>query len=182
MGSFGEQYNDLIPQNATLASYDEKRFALITGKVQDTEDSPIENVSISILNHPEYGTVKSNSDGIFSITTEGGLHDRDTGLVRCGHRDYDPDIGRWTAKDPILFAGGDTDLYGYVLNDPINFFDPEGLMGFFQRVRDAEKTVALIQRLHKLEDDAWKNKDAPRAIFINNIIKDLLIRKMLLHP
>ena len=57
----------------------------------------------------------------------GGLHDRDTGLVRFGFRDYDPDIGRRTAKDPIGFAGGDTDLYGYVLNDPVNLIDPFGL-------------------------------------------------------
>ena len=35
-------------------------------------------------------------------------------LVRFGARDYDPTIGRWTAKDPIDFAGGDTNLYGYV--------------------------------------------------------------------
>jgi len=58
----------------------------------------------------------------------GGLHDRDTGLVRFGYRDYDPDVGRWTAKDPIGFAGGDTDLYGYVLNDPVNLIDPLGLI------------------------------------------------------
>ncbi|MDY6823658.1 MAG: RHS repeat-associated core domain-containing protein [Thermodesulfobacteriota bacterium] len=58
----------------------------------------------------------------------GGLHDRDTGLVRFGYRDYDPDTGRWTAKDPIGFAGGDSDLYGYVLNDPVNLVDPQGLM------------------------------------------------------
>ena len=57
----------------------------------------------------------------------GGLHDLDTGLVRFGYRDYDPDIGRWTAKDPILFAGGDTDLFGYCLNDPVNAIDPWGL-------------------------------------------------------
>jgi RHS repeat-associated protein len=57
----------------------------------------------------------------------GGLHDRDTGLVRFGYRDYDPDIGRWTAKDPIFFAGGDTDLYGYSLNDPLKNIDPKGL-------------------------------------------------------
>jgi len=55
------------------------------------------------------------------------LHDRDTGLVRFGYRDYDPDLGRWTAKDPILFAGGDTDLYGYCLNDPVNLIDQWGL-------------------------------------------------------
>jgi uncharacterized protein RhaS with RHS repeats len=37
-------------------------------------------------------------------------------------------VGRWTAKDPIGFAGGDTDLYGYVLNNPNNIVDPWGLL------------------------------------------------------
>jgi RHS repeat-associated protein len=59
----------------------------------------------------------------------GGLHDRDTELVRFGYRDYDPEVGRWTAKDSIGFDGGDTDLYGYVLNNPVNLFDPLGLWG-----------------------------------------------------
>ena len=58
----------------------------------------------------------------------GGFHDRDTGMVRFGYRDYDPDAGRWTAKDPIFFAGGDTDLYRYCLNNPISFVDPDGLI------------------------------------------------------
>ncbi|MCP4346313.1 MAG: hypothetical protein GY795_12400 [Desulfobacterales bacterium] len=57
----------------------------------------------------------------------GGLHDRDAGLVRFGFRDYDPDTGRWTAKDPIRFAGGDSDLYGYCMNNPVNLRDPLGL-------------------------------------------------------
>ena len=35
--------------------------------------------------------------------------------------------GVLTAKDPILFAGGDTNLYGYVLGDPVNWVDPSGL-------------------------------------------------------
>ncbi|MCC5859762.1 MAG: hypothetical protein JJT90_16505 [Ectothiorhodospiraceae bacterium] len=38
--------------------------------------------------------------------------------MRFGYRDYDPETGRWTARDPIGFAGGDTNLYGYVLNTP----------------------------------------------------------------
>ncbi len=48
---------------------------------------------------------------------------------------YDPSIGRWTSKDPILFNGGDTNLYGYALNDPVNFVDPSGLLteGFIGR-------------------------------------------------
>jgi RHS repeat-associated protein len=56
----------------------------------------------------------------------GGLYDPDTGLVRFGYRDYDADAGRWTAKDPIGFNGGQANLYAYTLNDPINFIDPNG--------------------------------------------------------
>jgi RHS repeat-associated protein len=57
----------------------------------------------------------------------GGLHDKDTNLIRFGYRDFDPETGRWTARDPIGFAGGDTNLYGYVASDPVNFIDPDGL-------------------------------------------------------
>jgi len=42
---------------------------------------------------------------------------------------YDSESGRWTNKDPILFDGGDTNLYGYVWTDPVNWIDPEGLAG-----------------------------------------------------
>jgi len=78
-----------------------------------------------------FGNIISDTNPSFGMPFgfAGGLHDRDTGLVRFGYRDYDPDTGRWTAKDPILFAGGDTDLYGYCLNNPINFIDPFGLKG-----------------------------------------------------
>lgn len=58
----------------------------------------------------------------------GGIYDRDTGLVRMGARDYDSETGRWLSKDPILFKGRDTNLYGYTFNDPINFIDPSGLI------------------------------------------------------
>lgn len=56
----------------------------------------------------------------------GGLYDRDTKLVRFGARDYDPEVGRWTAKDPIGFGGGHANVYGYVRNDPVNDIDPSG--------------------------------------------------------
>ena len=41
-------------------------------------------------------------------------------------RDYDSVIGRWTAKDPVRFRGADTNLYGYVSNDPVDFRDDTG--------------------------------------------------------
>jgi RHS repeat-associated protein len=62
----------------------------------------------------------------------GGIYDRDTGLVRHGVRDYDPETGRWTAKDPIRFGGKDTTLYGYVFSDPINGLDLDGRLSLAQ--------------------------------------------------
>ncbi|MGE4503859.1 MAG: RHS repeat-associated core domain-containing protein [Desulfovibrionaceae bacterium] len=56
-----------------------------------------------------------------------GLHARDTGWVRFGFRDYDPLTGRFTAMDPLGYAAGDPDLYGYCLDDPVNAVDPLGL-------------------------------------------------------
>jgi len=57
----------------------------------------------------------------------GGLYEPDTGLIRFGARDYDPQTGRWTAQDPIGHASQDTNLYTYVYNDPVNNIDPSGL-------------------------------------------------------
>ncbi|MBI9085486.1 MAG: hypothetical protein JEZ11_17955 [Desulfobacterales bacterium] len=83
------------------------------------------------IDYDAFGNILSDSNPGFTVPFgfAGGLHDRDTGLVRFGYRDYDPDIGHWTAKDPIFFDGGDTDLYGYVLNNPVNLFDPTGEYG-----------------------------------------------------
>ena len=58
-----------------------------------------------------------------------GLTDKDTGLVHLGYREYDPAIGRFITPDPLGVAGGDVDVYGYCLDDPINFHDRTGLAG-----------------------------------------------------
>jgi len=46
--------------------------------------------------------------------------------VRFGARDYDAETGRWVSKDPILFGGGDSNLYQYTMADPVNWIDPSG--------------------------------------------------------
>ena len=85
---------------------------------------------VKLLAYDSFGNIIDDTNPAFLVPLgfAGGLYDEDTELIKFGYRDYDPDVGRWTAKDPIFFAGSDTDLYGYVLNDPINFFDPWGLV------------------------------------------------------
>jgi len=78
----------------------------------------------------------------------GGLWDVDTGLVRFGARDYDPAVGRWTAKDPLWFKGGDTNLYAYVQADPLNATDPTGRDPYGEALADAlwlEPEEALLK-------------------------------------
>jgi uncharacterized protein RhaS with RHS repeats len=50
-------------------------------------------------------------------------------LVRFGARDYSAREGRWTAKDPIGFNGGDNNLYGYCVGDAVNRVDGNGKDG-----------------------------------------------------
>jgi RHS repeat-associated protein len=77
------------------------------------------------IDYDEFGVVTNDTNpGFQPFGFAGGLYDSDTKLVRFGARDYDAETGRWTAKDPIGFRGGDPNLYGYVVNDPVNLIDP----------------------------------------------------------
>ncbi len=79
------------------------------------------------IDYDEFGNVTNDtSPGLTPFGFAGGLYDKDTGLVRFGARDYDASVGRWTTKDPIRFKGGSFNLYGYVVNDPVNGIDPAG--------------------------------------------------------
>jgi RHS repeat-associated protein len=84
------------------------------------------------LEYDEFGNVRLDTNpGFQPFGFAGGVYDPDTGLVRFGARDYDSVTGRWTAKDPILFRGGTTNVYSYVGNDPVNRKDPKGLADIF---------------------------------------------------
>ena len=83
------------------------------------------------IDYDPWGRVTFDSNpGFQPFGYAGGLYDPDTGLTRFGARDYDGETARWTSKDPIGFAGGDSSLYGYVGGDPLGFIDPMGLAYF----------------------------------------------------
>jgi len=82
------------------------------------------------LAYDPWGKVLSDTGAKFQpFGFAGGLYDPDTSLVRFGARDYDPETGRWTTKDPVGFAGG-VNLYAYVDGDPVNRIDPTGEVGW----------------------------------------------------
>ncbi len=85
---------------------------------------------IQRMDFDEFGRVINDSNSGFQpFGFAGGIYDPQTGLVRFGVRDYDPQTGHWTAKDPIGFNGGDSNIYAYVGGDPVHFIDPSGLFG-----------------------------------------------------
>ncbi len=82
------------------------------------------------IDYDEFGVVTQDTNpGFQPFGFAGGLYEQATGLTRFGARDYDAHTGRWTSKDPIRFAGGDSNIYGYVFSDPINAIDPTGNAG-----------------------------------------------------
>ncbi|MCK4502891.1 MAG: RHS repeat-associated core domain-containing protein, partial [Desulfuromonadales bacterium] len=78
----------------------------------------------------EYDSYGNQHDSKNSIkqpyTYTGREHDRETGLYYYRARYYDPEVGRFISEDPIGFAGGDVNLYGYVLANSVNYVDPSG--------------------------------------------------------
>lgn len=103
------------------------------------------------IRYDEFGNITSDtSPGFQPFGYAGGLYDPQTKLVHFNAREYDTETGRWLSKDPILFSGGDTNLYGYVMNDPVNGIDPTGT---------TEKDLMMAK--------AWINKN--RSQLVKNI-------------
>jgi RHS repeat-associated protein len=115
---------------------------------------------IERIDYDAFGNVTNDTNpGFQPFGYAGGLFDEDTKLLRFGARDYDSVTGRWTAKDPITFDGGNTNLYGYVLNDPVNRVDPIGL---------DDKSIAELQDTLAARDktiqDLAKNPDVKTTL------------------
>jgi RHS repeat-associated protein len=90
--------------------------------------------TVKFLEFDSFGmwTYDSNPDFELPVGFAGGIIDSQTTLVRFGYRDYEPWSGRWAARDPVFFRGGQGNLFAYVQNNPINRVDPFGLYWFRQ--------------------------------------------------
>jgi RHS repeat-associated protein len=87
-----------------------------------------------VLNHITYDsfgnvTSETNPSVDFRYGYTGREHDEEIGLTYYRARYYDPATGRFIGEDPIGFRAGDTNIYRYVGNSPLNGTDPTGLWG-----------------------------------------------------
>jgi Rhs family protein len=103
------------------------------------------------MEYDEFGNVVSDTNpGFQPFGFVGGIYDQDTKLTRFGYRDYYAYTGRWTAKDPIRFNSGNTNLYGYVQNNPTNLVDLTGYQG--EHVCNNKCPIKTITEKDLLED------------------------------
>jgi RHS repeat-associated protein len=119
----------------------------------------------STATYTSFGQVTGTGLDWMPFGFAGGMYEPDSGLVRFGARDYDPASGRWVQKDPIVFSGGQANLFVYVTNDPLNLVDPTGLM---LPARGPEPVVQWFdeqaESWYEIAGENWLNGDYLAAI------------------
>ena len=96
------------------------------GQLVDTGDGAL----AASYEYDPYGNIIASigsyaTENPFRFSTK--YFDSETGLIDYGLRYYFSALGKWLNRDPIGEEGG-LNLYGFVLNDPVNFVDPWGLI------------------------------------------------------
>ena len=96
------------------------------GSVRD-----IVNSTGSILDHRDYnawGKLAYESNAAYGdrFGFTGRPLDTNTQLQNNRERWYDPTTSRWISQDPLGLAAGDSNLYRYVSNSPVDATDPSG--------------------------------------------------------
>ena len=121
--------------DATTASYlidDNIKYRMISdqvGSIRLVINSETGEIKQRIDYDP-WGKITSDTNpGFQPLAYAGGLYDQDSQLTHFGLREYDANTSRWTARDPIGFLGGQSNLFEYVFSNPIGLNDVNGLDG-----------------------------------------------------
>ncbi|MHB8173923.1 MAG: RHS repeat domain-containing protein, partial [Nitrospirota bacterium] len=94
--------------------------------------------------YDSFGNITNQTGNIENpFTYTGREYDAETGLYYYRARYYDARAGRFINEDPIGFWGG-INLYGYVVNRPLNYIDPFGL----DKCSDRLGAAGIIESLY----------------------------------
>ncbi len=82
--------------------------------------------SLDAIAYDPWGTILSQSNAANAprFLYTGGAYDPITGMYTNGARELNPADGRWMSQDPLGFAAGAFNLYGYVYINPLKMIDP----------------------------------------------------------
>jgi RHS repeat-associated protein len=130
------------------------------------------------MDYDAFGAVTQDTNpGFQPFGFAGGLHDRDTGLVRFGARDYDPAIGRWSAKDPRGMEADGENLFVYALGDATNRLDVDGLTSLVVRPSAFPRPNPLTDAIRAgLKNPPPKPKTTLERV-IDQAVRDGLIKR-----
>ena len=83
---------------------------------------------VKTYRYNSFGEIYSQSGALVQpFTFTGREYDPESGLYYYRARYYDPAAGVFIGKDPIGFDSGESNLFRYVKNNPVNLIDPFGL-------------------------------------------------------
>jgi RHS repeat-associated protein len=107
----------------------------------DTAGVPVERYAydpfgaVSVLN-PDWTPDADGSDYGWQYLFQGLRRSAESGLSDARNRWYSSTLGRWITSDPIGYAAGDPNLYGFLGNRPNDATDPSGLDKWYYDPQD----------------------------------------------
>ncbi|WP_426330122.1 RHS repeat-associated core domain-containing protein [Pedobacter sp. R-06] len=93
-----------------------------------------------------YGQPISGSPEVEELGYTGHRHLDDFGLINAGGRYYDPEVGRFLSPDLFIedpSSPQSFNRYSYVMNDPINRWDPEGFWSIRKPLNFSKESRAV---------------------------------------
>lgn len=102
----------------------------------------------------------------FKYVGQFGVMADPNGFYYMRARYYDPKVRRFISEDPIGFAGGDLNLFGYVQNNPVNRIDPEGLA--WRQIRPLDLPILKYTTIGPFHHDRFIYDDGTDFGFYGN--------------
>jgi len=93
----------------------------------------VDAVGSALVGNYEYDSFGQRVQVVGSLALRYGFTGREidleSNLYYYRARHYDPNVGSFVQADPVEFAAGSLNIFGYVSANPYNRFDPSGLAG-----------------------------------------------------
>ncbi|RII25980.1 MAG: hypothetical protein CXR30_17610 [Geobacter sp.] len=113
---------------------------------------------VQSYSYSAYGIPKATTGFRNSYQFAGREWDKESHLYFNRARYFDPYDGIFISRDPLSFAAGDYNLYRYVENNPINWFDPDGFTR--QNISPVEQHPGGQKHVHWGDEPKCRNGGA----------------------